>query len=131
MANFGPIQVPSNFSNLTDLTSVVRFLSAFSVQMASSFNGLIATKEIYGAIGSTGVILSGDGFGASFVGTGSYYLTFREPFTARPSIFVTPLESSRVGYAPGATLSGISVVFTNLSGSNANSGFNFLVKGQR
>lgn len=135
MANFGPIQVPSNLSNLKTLPDIVRFLSAFSAQIASAFNGLIATKGVWGVIGASGNVLSGsDNFGASLVSTGNYHIAYREPYRLLPATVATAhndVNSQPTARIAGSTLGSIDIQCTNGSNAVVNNRFSFIVQGAR
>lgn len=133
MANTGPIQVPSNLSQLSTLPDLVRFVSSFATQAASQFNGLFATKTAWGAIGISGVIAAGSGnYGASLVSTGTYYIKFREDFSQRPVAAVTSEQVLAVPQITGATLSGFQVLMTAAGATvGVNAPFSFIAMGAR
>src|SRR5688572_1905892 len=106
-----PIQVPAAVSQLKTLPEVVRFLGAFALEVAGKFNSLVANKETYGSVGGSGLVgVTGSGdFGASFVGTGTYYVGFRVPFFTRPVALATAEGNSCYAVASGVTTTGFTV----------------------
>lgn len=136
MANFGPIQAPSNLSNVTTLPDLIRYVSTFASQVSDSFNGLIKQKSAWGVIGFTGTIISSsNNFGASFVGAGLYYVVFRQPFIRAPSVVLTPWTTGGtdrpVARIDGVTTTGfaVSTVLGAGSGTPTNLQFNFIAMG--
>lgn len=133
MANFSKIQVPSNLSNLSTLPDIIRYFSAFASQVADSFNGLAAQKSVWGTIGFTGTVVTGvtTSFGASFVGTGLYYIAFRQPFGRQPAVTLGPwsLNGINFGEISGASTTGFSVRTTDNLGNAANVQFSFIAMG--
>jgi hypothetical protein len=54
--------------------------------IVSSMNNTVGDCVIRGVIAGNGTILSGVGFGCSHVGTGTYFVTFTNPFNDIPSV---------------------------------------------
>lgn len=123
MAKYGPIRKPQDFSNIKDIQELARFVSAFAGDTVLQFNSFLSNRIVYGAVGSTGAALAGLNYGASFVGTGSYYIKFQDAYSQRPSVIVSS-ESSTVAYASGVSTIGFSVA------ASANTAFSFYVMGE-
>lgn len=131
MANFGPIQIPADFSNLTTLQDVVRFLSAFTSKMVGNFNASISTRDVFGSVGATGVILDGVNFGASFFATGVYWIEVQPKFSSLPVVVATPVNTVAYLWSSGVTNTGFFLNAANTSAVAANSPFHFHAKGSR
>lgn len=134
MGNPSPVVVPSDLSNIKTVPELVRFLSACLKDLTSQFNTLLSNKEIYGSIGTSGTIgFTGSGnYGVSLIGTGSYYVSFREAFKLTPAVYVTPHIGSALVIAnvtPATT--GFLATIQNTSTVLVNSNFSFLVKGTK
>ncbi len=131
MANFGPIQVPSDLSNIQTFPDLVRFVSAFVSQAAGQYNGLFANKTVRGSIGLSGTIVTGSSnFGCSITATGSYFIAFREAFSVRPTV---TYGCETLGLVRGASfgLSGFFVLTTGTTGVLQNLPFSFIAEGGR
>ncbi len=122
--NVSPIQVFSSLGNLDKLPDVVRYLTSFSQQVAGQFNNLLSNRMLSGAISSSGTVVAGENFGATFLGTVTslYYIKFTTPFTQRPSVVVSS-ESSTVAFGTSISVLGFAVSVT------AATPFSFLVRG--
>lgn len=135
MANYGFIQVPSNLSNLTNPKDIVRYFAAFASQVANSFNGLLATKPVWGVIGLSGAVLSGSSnFGSSLVSTGTYYIAYREEYSGRPSVTATACygaNASPNAITSGSSSIGFNVLVYNSSAVLVNNEFSFIAMGAR
>lgn len=133
MANFGPIQVPSNLSNLKTPADIVRFLSAFTAQVANQFNASLSQKTVAGVVGiSGGVSFGGAGFNASLSILGLYSVHFRVPFVSGPAVTITTIGSG-IAYATGTTTTGFSVNLLTAAGvpTAQNAPFSFVAVGGR
>ncbi len=122
--NVGPIQVFSSLGNLEKLPDVVKYLSSFSQQVASQFNNLLSNRMLSGVISSSGTVVIGENFGATFLGTATnlYYIKFGTPFTQRPSVLVSS-ETTVVAFGTSVSVLGFAVSVT------AGTPFSFLVRG--
>lgn len=132
MSKVGPIQVPSNLSNLSSQADIVRYFSAFASQVASSFNALLSVKTWWGAVGVTGTSVGGSSnYSASLIATGHYHVQFRKAASIRPSVLSAPEAAATLSYQSGVTLSGFDTFVTDLSGNPKNAQFSFIATGGR
>lgn len=131
MANFGPLRIPFSFANLTSVGELARFISAFSLDVQTNFNNLIATRDFYGNVGSTGVVISGSNFGCSLVATGSYWITLNPSLSGNPVATANAVTSGLILSISGATNTGFLVSAVNASSTLTNTAFHFIAKGPR
>jgi hypothetical protein len=133
MAKTGPIQVPSNLSNIDSFPDLVRFVSAFATQVVKQFNGAFATKTVWGVIGVSGTVIAGSSnFGASLVSLGNYHVTFREAYAGRPAVVPgAELLASNI-YVSGVTTTGFDLSAFNAAGTSFHTQqFSFIATGAR
>lgn len=107
MANAGPVQVPNNLSQLTSVSDVVRFLSAFCSQMAGQFNNSLSTRTVWGVIGISGGVTFGTGtFSVSLTAMGQYWVALQTPYTYPPAVTGTGHTTAYYTWVTGLTNTG-------------------------
>lgn len=105
MANAGQISSASNLTNIKTLPDLVKYISAFTIDVTTQFNHLISNKLVWGAVGQSGNIISGSpNFGVTILATGIYSIFFRQAFTKRPAITINS------EFFPGISFIGLSQV---------------------
>lgn len=130
----GYVQVFSDLSQIKTVNDVVRFLSAFCSQTAEKVNALVAAKDVFGSVGNTGVIgVTGSAnWGASYVSTGTYFLSFREPYARPPATVATPATAAVLLSVSGVTNTGFTVLSVDATSLGlVNSEFHFHAKGSK
>lgn len=95
--------------------------------VTSQTNATKGLAIIRGIVGSTGTILSGEGFTVTPLGSGAYTITYSNPFDDVPAVCVTGVTNTTVSWISNGGAN--STVITN--GATTNISFQFIAIGQR
>lgn len=141
MSALGPVQVPSNFTNVKTFPDLVRYVSSFTSNLARQFNELVSRRDVVDARFASAIVNS-DGSatylfgiqGATLLSAGRYRVFFESDFSAPPA--VTPGLGANAITGPYATWTGVTLtqvdvsVFTS-AGVATSCTFSLSVQGKR